>query len=89
MVEELQIIKLSETRNKYTYNKDVYTLYKPTPVFLPGKCHGQRSLVGYSLWNHKESDVTEVTKHTLHKFNKDLPESKTENQRCEKYEKEI
>ena len=39
MVEELQIIKLSETRNKYTYNKDIYTLYKPTPVFLPGKCH--------------------------------------------------
>ena len=24
-----------------------------TPVFLPGKSHGQRSLVGYSLWGHK------------------------------------
>ena len=24
-----------------------------TPVFLPGKSHGQRSLVGYSLWDHR------------------------------------
>ena len=31
----------------------------PTPVFLPGKSHGQRSLVGYSPWGHKESDTTE------------------------------
>ena len=30
-----------------------------TPVFLPGKFHGQRSLVGYSPWGHKESDMTE------------------------------
>ena len=25
-----------------------------TPVFLPGKSHGQRSLVGYSPWDHKK-----------------------------------
>ena len=25
----------------------------PTPVFLPGKSHGQRSLVGYSAWGRK------------------------------------
>jgi len=30
-----------------------------TPVFSPGKSHGQRSLVGYSPWGHKESDMTE------------------------------
>ena len=30
-----------------------------TPVFLPGESHGQRSLVGYSLWGRKESDTTE------------------------------
>jgi len=30
-----------------------------TPVFLPGKSHGQRSLVGYSPWGHKESNTTE------------------------------
>ena len=35
--------------------------WRPTPVFLPGKSHGQRSLVGYSPWGHKESDTTEAT----------------------------
>ena len=30
----------------------------PSAVFLPGESHGQRSLVGYSLWGHKESDTT-------------------------------
>ena len=30
-----------------------------TPVLLPGKAHGQRSLVGYSPWGHKELDMTE------------------------------
>ena len=29
------------------------------PVFLPGEFHGQRGLVGYSPWGHKESDTTE------------------------------
>ena len=28
--------------------------------FLPGKAHGQRSLVGYSAQGHKESDTTEL-----------------------------
>ena len=32
--------------------------WQSTPVFLPGKSHGQRSLVDYSPWGHKESDVT-------------------------------
>ena len=31
-----------------------------TPVFLPGEFHGQRSLVGYSSWDCKESDMTEL-----------------------------
>ena len=30
-----------------------------TPLLLPGKSHGQRSLVGYSPWGCKESDTTE------------------------------
>ena len=33
--------------------------WQPTPVFLPEKFHGQRSWVGYSLWGHKELDMTE------------------------------
>ena len=34
---------------------------QPTPVFLPGKSHGLRSLAGYSPWGRKESDTTEQT----------------------------
>ena len=33
--------------------------WQPTPVFLPGKSHGQRSLVRYSPWGRKELDTTE------------------------------
>ena len=33
--------------------------WHPTPVLLPGKSHGQRSLVGCSQWGHEESDTTE------------------------------
>ena len=35
-------------------------VWQPTPVFLPGESHRQRSLVGYSPWGHKESDTTEA-----------------------------
>ena len=31
---------------------------QPTPILLPGKFHGLRSLVGYSPWCHEESDTT-------------------------------
>ena len=37
--------------------------WQPTPVFLTGESHGQRSLVGYSPWGCKESDMTEVIQH--------------------------
>ena len=33
--------------------------YKNSTSILPGKFHGQRSLVGYSPWSHKELDMTE------------------------------
>ena len=33
--------------------------WQPTPVLLSGKSHGPRSLVGYSPWGRKESDMTE------------------------------
>ena len=38
--------------------------WQPTPVFLPGEFHGQRSLAVYRSWDHKESDTTEQL--TLH-----------------------
>ena len=40
--------------------------WQPTLVFLPGESHGQRSLVGYSPWGHKELDMTEATCELTH-----------------------
>ena len=40
--------------------------WQPTPGFLPGESRGQRSLVGYSPWDHKESDTTERLTLSLH-----------------------
>ena len=40
--------------------------WQPTPVFLPGEFHGQKSLVGYSPQGHKESDMTEQL--SMHRF---------------------
>ena len=34
---------------------------QPTPVFLPGESHGQKSPEGYSPWGHKRTDQTEAT----------------------------
>ena len=39
--------------------------WKSTPVLLPGKSHGQKSLVGYSPCGLKESDTTEQLRFTL------------------------
>ena len=33
--------------------------WQPTPIFLPGESHGQRSVAGYSPWDLKESNRTE------------------------------
>ena len=40
--------------------------WQPTPVFLPGKSHGQRSLAGYSPWGRKELDTTGQLTLSLH-----------------------
>ena len=40
--------------------------WHPTPVLLPGKSHGWRSLVGYSPWGRKESDMTERLHSTMY-----------------------
>ena len=45
----------------YLVNYDQRRQWHPTPVLLPGKSHGRRSLVGCSPWGHEESDMTEVT----------------------------
>ena len=38
--------------------------WQPTPVFLPGEFHGQRSLESYTPWGRKESDTTKQLTHT-------------------------
>jgi len=40
--------------------------WQSTPVLLPGKFHGLRSLVGYSPWGRKELDMTERLHSTLY-----------------------
>ena len=42
-----------------TWHTEWRRKWHPTPGFLPGKSHGQRSLAGYSSWGQKELDTTE------------------------------
>ena len=42
---------------------------------MPGESHEQRSLAGHGPWDHRESDITEVTKHNLISNNFSFPES--------------
>ena len=44
--------------------------WQPTPVFLPGESHGQRSLAGYSPWSRKEPNTIEATLHTHTDYSK-------------------
>ena len=46
------------TKHSTAYRREIIK-WQPTPVLLPGKSHGWRSLVGYSPWGRKESDTTE------------------------------
>ena len=39
--------------------------WQSMPIFLPREFHGQRSLVGYSPWDCKESDMTERLTHRI------------------------
>ena len=49
--------------------------WQPTPVFWPGKSHGQKSLVGYSPWGPIEMDTTEQLTHThTHTHNRSTPD---------------
>ena len=51
----------SEAWDEYTHStvdKVGEKKWQPTPAFLLGESHGQRSLVGDSSWGHKESDTT-------------------------------
>ena len=55
-----QMVKRLSTMRKTWVGKIPWRRkWQSTPVLLPGKSHGQRSLVGYSPWGSKESDTTE------------------------------
>ena len=49
---------------KIPWRKD----WQPSPVFLAGRFHGQRSLVGYSPWGHKVLDTTDLLTLSLSMF---------------------
>ena len=60
----------SYTQNLLNSKKKISRIYlkipqrralQPTPVFLPKEPHGQRSLVGYGPWGHKESDFVQLS----------------------------
>ena len=53
----LQSMGLQKTGHHWATNRRGQ--WHPTPVLLPGKSHGRRSLVGYSPWGRWESDTTE------------------------------
>ena len=52
--------------------------WPPTPIFLPGKSHGQRSLEGYGPGGHKETDMTDVTKQDLDEVRRVRPQWRDE-----------
>ena len=51
--------------------------WQPSPLFLPGKSHGQRSLVVYSLWCGKRVRYDLATKQQQYWFYSNIPEKKT------------
>ena len=55
--------------------------WQPTPVFLHGESHGQRSLVGYSPWGRKELNMTQQLNN-----NKNFINTDTDAKRIDKYE---
>ena len=58
MVKHLPAVQ--ETWVQSLHREDPWRMeWQPTPIFLPEEFHGQRSLVGYSLWGSKDSDTTD------------------------------
>ena len=53
------IIQSVKIRCMYVFMNAWRRQWQPTPVLLPGKSYGRRSLVGYSPWGREESDTTE------------------------------
>ena len=58
-----KILKATREKRQVTYKgtpiKVLADQWQPSPILLPGKSHGRRSLVGCSPWGHEGSDMTE------------------------------
>ena len=60
MAQMVSLLAMQETRVQSWVGKIPWRRkWQPTPVFLSGESHGQRSLAGYSSWSGKEEDTTE------------------------------
>ena len=57
-MQEMQEMQVRSLGGKVPWRRRAW---QPTPVFLPGESHGERSLVGYGPQGRKELDMTEVT----------------------------
>ena len=58
---------------RHDFPKEVWRRqWHPTPVLLPGKSHGRRSLVGCSPWGRKESDTIEQLHFHFHALEKEM-----------------
>ena len=57
--EEIPLVQGKEERLRFAGAAMKRYRGHPTPVLLPGKSHGQRSLVGCSPWGWEELDTTE------------------------------
>ena len=59
-MQETQMVQVPSLSQEDPLEKD----RQSTPVFLPGKSHGQKNLEGYSPQDQKELDTTEATEHS-------------------------
>ena len=53
------LASVGDTGDASSIPKILRRKWQPTPVFLPGKSHGQRSLVGYCPWGCKQLDMSD------------------------------
>ena len=59
-------LPMQETQVQFLGQKIPWRKWLPTPVFLPGKSHGQKNLVGCNLWGHKRIRHSWALMHMVH-----------------------
>ena len=63
---QVQSLIRKDPHEKEQWQPTSVFFFTPSPVFLSGESHGQRSLTGYSPWGLKELDMTEMTEQQQH-----------------------